>query len=288
MLLPPIATLLEEHPTPESVRSELSEETPPLDTPSLDHTLGTLDTLFEFYHNERNWIQQQRISFHHDDPKLNPGHRSADDAHELPSSFPSSQRPTKKEEPEETSLPCITESPVSSTLRFSQWPWSVQTMDSEFKSSSSIAEKPLQRGLSEPRLIVPSAGYRPRLSIDTTPASLAVSNSATQFARTTAVTMLDTFEDMMEARLESCQRVDKLIRRAHRKSGNVDYGGVIPRTNRSRRTVRFASDLSAHESLSMSIIRLGAKRINADLEFTVYTELPTPRPGCLLIEHIVE
>jgi hypothetical protein len=236
MLLPPIATLLEEHPTPESVRSD-SEETPSLDTTSLDHTLGTLDTLFEFYHHERNWIQQQRISLHHHDPELNAGHRSVDDENEVASSVTSSQRPTKKEEPEETSLPCITESRISSALRFSQWPWSVQPRDFELKSST--AEESLQRGLSEPRLIVPSAGYRPRLSIDTTSASLVVSNSATPLARNTAVTILDTFEDMMEARLESCQRIDKLIRRAHRKSGNVDYGGVIPRTSRRRRRVRF-------------------------------------------------
>ncbi|KAE9397152.1 hypothetical protein BT96DRAFT_921725 [Gymnopus androsaceus JB14] len=209
-MLPPITTLVEPSSaeaseSPESITLDVqqkADDTSLLESPSLVHSLGMLEALFEFYHHERRWILQQREAVL-DDPDLSSGSESGEENVPSSSTLPYKDEVIKSEPPS-FSLPCIAESSKSrlssSTLRFSRWPWS--------------SARSFERGLGEPRLIAPPAGQRLQ------------ENSVVKFGEAPgSVPILDMFENMMEARLESCQRIDKLIRRAHRKADD-DYGAV--------------------------------------------------------------
>ncbi|KAJ3921524.1 hypothetical protein F5877DRAFT_64854 [Lentinula edodes] len=236
MLLPPIATLVEDHPTPDSPESmnldtqQMDEDIrPPLEGPTLGNSLGTLTTLFEFYHYERRWIHQQRNSLQ-DDPGLDPVSRvqessSTDEKSSFSLSLSSGESSKLK-------------SRASSTLRFSRWPWS-DRIRGPFEPESGTGANP-HRGLSDPRLILPPAGRRTGSSADDTGYSLAVS----QTESSPDIVILDLFENMMEARLESCQRIDKLVRRAHGRKTDIDRGGFT-RSIGDRRMIRIQMDAAA-------------------------------------------
>lgn len=218
LMHPPITALFEPSSasegsdSPESVDiRQTADETSHLESPPLGHSLGMLDALFEFYHYERRWILQQR-KVGLDDPDLSSGPESGEQ--NVPSSSTLlSKDENIKSEPSEISLPCIADSSKSrlssATLSFSRWPWS--------------SPRSFERGLGEPRLIASPAGQR-----------LQENDSVVKFGEVLGsggVPILDMFENMMEARLESCQRIDKLIRRAHRKA-DIDYGAVSRSTGR--------------------------------------------------------
>ncbi|KAJ3869461.1 hypothetical protein EV359DRAFT_59834 [Lentinula novae-zelandiae] len=230
MLLPPIATLVEDHPSPDSPESmnldtqQMDEDTRlPLEGPTLGNSLGTLTTLFEFYHYERRWIDQQRNSLQ-DDPRLDPVSRvqessSTDENSSSSLSLLSGESSRLKCEPEEICISDPSTARASSTLRFSRWPWS-DRIRGPFEPESGTGANP-HRGLSEPRLILPPAGGRTGSSADDTGYSLAISETESS----PDIVILDLFEKMMEARLESCQRIDKLVRRAHGRKTDIDRGG---------------------------------------------------------------
>ncbi|KAJ3909885.1 hypothetical protein F5879DRAFT_917985 [Lentinula edodes] len=208
MLLPPIATLVEDHPTPDSPESmnldtqQMDEDIrPPLEGPTLGNSLGTLTTLFEFYHYERRWIHQQRNSLQ-DDPGLDPVSR----VQESSSTDEKSSSSLSLSSGESSKL----KSRASSTLRFSRWPWS-DRIRGPFEPESGTGANP-HRGLT---------GRRTGSSADDTGYSLAGS----QTESSPDILILDLFENMMEARLESCQRIDKLVRRAHGRKTYIDRGG---------------------------------------------------------------
>ncbi|KAJ4478265.1 hypothetical protein J3R30DRAFT_3702995 [Lentinula aciculospora] len=234
MLLPPIATLVDDHPTPDSPDSmtldtqQMDEDIrPPLEGPTLGNSLGTLTTLFEFYHYERRWINQQRNSLQ-DDPGLDPVCRESSGVDEnSPSSSPSlspgesSKLRTLKSEPEEICISDSSKSQASSTLRFSRWPWSDRMREPlELKLNARSSRRP---GISDPRLILPPAGRRTESAADDTGTGRTLITNEIESSSDTAI--LDLFENMMEARLESCQRIDKLVRRAHGRQADIVHGG---------------------------------------------------------------
>ncbi|KAJ3802021.1 hypothetical protein GGU11DRAFT_766992 [Lentinula aff. detonsa] len=216
MLLPPIATLVDDYSTPDSPDSmeldtnQMDEDTrsPPLEGPSLGSSLGTLTTLFEFYQFERRWIHQQRSSLQ-DDPGLDPVCRESYEPSDVDensasssSSSPSSGEPSKialKAEPKETCISDPPKSRASNTLRFSRWPWSSRMRDP-------FELKPV--------------GHRTGFSTGVS-SSLVISETESP----SDMAILDSFENMMEARLESCQRIDRLVRRAHGRKADIDQGG---------------------------------------------------------------
>ncbi|GAV98953.1 hypothetical protein LENED_000376 [Lentinula edodes] len=195
MLLPPIATLVEDHPTPDSPESmnldtqQMDEDIrPPLEGPTLD---GSTSNAIPF--------------------------RTTQDS--IPSPGSRSESSKLKCEPEEICISDPSTARASSTLRFSRWPWS-DRIRGPFEPESGTGANP-HRGLSDPRLILPPAGRRTGSSADDTGYSLAVS----QTESSPDIVILDLFENMMEARLESCQRIDKLVRRAHGRKTDIDRGG---------------------------------------------------------------
>ncbi|KAJ3716311.1 hypothetical protein DFJ43DRAFT_1043336 [Lentinula guzmanii] len=235
MLLPPIATLVDDYPTPDSTDSmeldtkQMDEDTrpPPLEGPSLGSSLGTLTTLFEFYQFERRWIHQQRSTLQ-DDPGVDPVCRESYEPSDVDehsasssSSSPSSGEPSKialKAEPKETCISDPPKSRASNTLRFSRWPWSSRMRDPfELKPGARSSQHP---GFNEPRLILPPVGHRTGFSTGVI-SSLVISETESP----SDIAILDSFENMMEARLESCQRIDRLVRRAHGRKADIDQGG---------------------------------------------------------------
>ena len=160
---------------------------------------------FEFYHHERKWIYEQRISLQ-DNPDLGSGPK-LDENNVSSFSKTSSSDECLKSEPSEISLPCITDClqsrRSSSKLRFSHRPWRA-----ELKPNV----RSIQRGLGQPRIIVPSMGHRPQGLVESVCSSPA--------------SVLDMFESMMQARLESCHRIDTIIRRAHNSKADIRYGAV--------------------------------------------------------------
>ncbi|KAJ3763611.1 hypothetical protein F5880DRAFT_926332 [Lentinula raphanica] len=229
MLLPPIATLVDDHSSPDSLESmdldtqQMDDDTRPpiMEGPTLGNSLGTLTTLVEFYHFERRWINQQRSSLQ-DDPGLDPVCQETNDS-SVSSSSLSLHEPSRfmlvKAESEDPV--CISDSSSksreSSTLRFSRWPWSTR----EQSESKPGARSSRQSGFNEPRLILPPAGQRPGFSAEDVSPSLEISETESPSDQT----ILDLFENMMESRLESCQRIDKLVRRAHGRQVDIDHGG---------------------------------------------------------------
>lgn len=201
VLHPSITTLVETDSaeaseSPESVSLDLPQDSDgasPSEGLRLDHSLRMLDTLLEFYHHERKWIYEQRTSLQ-DNLDLDSG-PELDEKNVPSSSKASSSGKRLKSDPPEISHPCITDCSQSrlssSTLRLSQSPW---------RAELKPIIRPVQRGLGQPRLIVPPMGHR-------------LQDSAENICSSPA-NVLDMFESMMQARLESCYRIDTIIRRA--------------------------------------------------------------------------
>ncbi|KIK67995.1 hypothetical protein GYMLUDRAFT_36803 [Collybiopsis luxurians FD-317 M1] len=181
-------------------------------SPALGHSLSLLDTLSEFYQLERKWIHQQRISLQ--DSELSGSPSCSDEAtlctdtEGKSSSSPDPELPKDgktKAESDKVPLQCITEDvsqsrASASTMRFARWPWSPRVFELE------LPLQLLNRGLGEPRLILPPAGFKTNLSEEKS------CSNEVRLLNTENIPILDLFENMVEGRLETCQRMDRLIR----------------------------------------------------------------------------
>ncbi|THV08411.1 hypothetical protein K435DRAFT_10224 [Dendrothele bispora CBS 962.96] len=179
------------------------------DIPRLQSSLSTLQSLVDFYENERTWIYRQRVSV--DDPPvlpvISPDIYTDEDPY-------SSQEMEIKAEPVEIPL---TGTSRTHSIHFkpSETRWRRRKPDLKLKLHKLPPLQRIQNGAVRRNADPQSSSSEEGLSSYTEclPGIETLVRAANEDAH-----LLDIFEEMLEARLQSCQRIDRLVRDARQKS----------------------------------------------------------------------
>ncbi|KAK7470500.1 hypothetical protein VKT23_001926 [Stygiomarasmius scandens] len=195
-------------------------------SPELQSTLTTLQSLVAFYEDERAWIYSQRITA--DDPPALPIISPDIYIENLPSSSRLSSQAEIKEEPSDILIP------NSSNAHFSrsespETRWGKRKPDLKLKLHKLPPLLRTHSGSARRKIDARTYKEERDSSVDSLPDIETLVRAANKDAH-----LLDIFEEMMEARLKSCQRIDRLVRDARRKSVSaipgLRNGILVPET----------------------------------------------------------